>query len=195
MPRSNHNSTNESHHPQLQNGHSRRFHHDWNNNYNRIVNWQQAGTRRHGPSTTQPRLWGLIEGDNLWWLTMAIARGTQEPRTIHLLHDAELRSLRPNISRPVGHWDRREIKCTGPLSHARTRISANSHSEEREQQQVGSISANSVAVALERSNRIGNHDAGSPRTPTTRRDHGTHQHQHVQKKIQQAPRGQHLCQQ
>ena len=102
MPRTTHNSTTEFNLPQLQNGHRRTVVHDWNYDYNRIVNWQQAGTRRPNPSRTQPGFRGVIQGDYLWWLTVVIARGAQESRTIHLLHDAVFRLLPPNISRPVG---------------------------------------------------------------------------------------------
>ena len=49
MPRTTHNSTNDSNVPQLQNSHRRRVTNDWHNDYNRIVNWQQAGTRRTDP--------------------------------------------------------------------------------------------------------------------------------------------------
>ena len=102
MPRTAHNPTTDSNVPQLQNGHRQRVIHDWHNNYNRIVNWQQAGTRRPNLSIAPPSFRGVIQGDNLWWLTVAIARGTQESRTIYLLHDAVLRLLQPTISRPVG---------------------------------------------------------------------------------------------
>ena len=102
MPRTTHNSTTDSNLLQLQNGHRRRVIHNWHNDYNRIVNWQQAGTRRPNSSTAPLSFRGVIQGDNLWWLTVAIARGTQEARTIQLLHDAVHRLLRPNISRPVG---------------------------------------------------------------------------------------------
>ena len=110
MPRPNHNSTNESHHPQLQNGHSRSiYHYDWNNYYNRIVNWQQAGTRRHDPSTMQPRLWGLIQGDNLWWPHRGNCK--RNPRTTNdpiCCTTAVFRPLRTEAS--ADQWDRREIK-------------------------------------------------------------------------------------
>jgi hypothetical protein len=129
MPRTTHNSTTDSNLPQLQNSHRRTVIHDWHNDYNRIVNWQQAGTRRPDPRTTQPGIRGVIQGDTLWWLTVAIARGTQESRTIHLLHDAVLRLLRPNISRPVGPAGNqvhrpivtRQNKNSGQLTLRRTR--------------------------------------------------------------------------
>jgi hypothetical protein len=61
MPRIEYDPTNEFNRlmEQQQAGTRRQSYYNQNNEFNRIVDRQQAGTRRRNPSTTQPRLLGV----------------------------------------------------------------------------------------------------------------------------------------